>query len=186
MNTRRSGRLSRRRPRPRGSRRAGSRGPRGGRRRTVGIARRSARRPRVEPAPRALGRGQRPPAPVEALEPDVDPGEQLARREGPVALDERRGGPRRSRPARTAPGSAVDRRATRSTSPSQYANISATWASTSRGPQRRLGRVVEALGERPRRAGLDGRSRRREPARRGPRVVSSRLSSMGASVARRA
>ena len=102
-----------------------------------------------------------------ALEPDVDAGEQLADGQRPVAADERDPDGVACRPARTAPAPAAPARI-RSTSPSQYGSISARWASTSRGPQRRLGIVVEAVGERPRRPGLDRRAGARRGAGRPP------------------
>ena len=137
------------------------------------------------PTPREVGRrsatARRRSKRVEGV---VDPVEQLARRQGPVALDERRCGPGRSRPGRTgrARAAAVE---DRSISPSQYGTISATWASTSRGPQRRLGASRRsarraARARRPRPPGAVAASRARAA-----RESFEQLSSMALSVARR-
>ena len=96
----------------------------------------------------------------------VDPVVQLAGRQGPVALEDPepvrvgREPAERHRARRSAAPARI-----RSISPCQYGIISATWARTSGGPQVGLGRIVEALGERPRRAVHDAWTGRAESRR---------------------
>ena len=97
-------------------------------------------KPRVNPAPRRLGRRQlRQPAAGRrgAVSHAI---EQLADRQPAVIADPRKAvGVRRDPPERR--GLAGRGRDDRSTSPSQYPSISATWARTSGGPQLDSGSV---------------------------------------------
>ena len=72
-------------------------------------------------------------------------------------------------------GSGVTGRRRARARPARTASISATWASTSRGPQDAPRERVEPLRERPRRAGFHGRAERgRSRSRGGPDAIGRR------------